>query len=129
MSPYASHLFARTEELGIDEADVEYHRFPIVDRRIPRSREYMYEVLEVLKDNERRGRICAVHCRGGIGRTGMVIGCWLVQSGLAKSGEDALKAIAVKWRTVEKCTRFPHSPETGPQFEFVKNFQPLRRVS
>lgn len=65
MSPYASHLFARTEELGIDEADVEYHRFPIVDRRIPRNREAMYEVLEVLKDNERRGRICAVHCRGG----------------------------------------------------------------
>ncbi|TRM61457.1 hypothetical protein BD626DRAFT_501090 [Schizophyllum amplum] len=80
------------------------------------------DVLHILRDNERRRRITAVHCRGGIGRTGMVIGCWLVESGLAKDGEDALQIIAREWATVEKCRRFPHSPETGPQCLFVKNF-------
>jgi hypothetical protein len=53
----------------------------------------------------------------------MVIGCWLVECEIAMDGEEALAVIAKEWKTVEKCKRFPHSPETGPQFEFVKNFQ------
>ncbi|TFK33157.1 protein-tyrosine phosphatase-like protein [Crucibulum laeve] len=121
--PYASILSDRATLLGIDPATLEYHRFPIRDRCLPNSVEDMYKVMAVLRDNEDRERISAVHCRGGIGRTGMVIGCWLVESGLVKNGEEALDAIAREWRTVEKCKRFPHSPETGPQFEFVLNFK------
>ncbi|KAL0958785.1 hypothetical protein HGRIS_014106 [Hohenbuehelia grisea] len=124
LSPYAEYLVDRAAALGIDVDMIEYHRFPIRDRSLPESVEYMYRVLDVLRDNERRGRISAVHCRGGIGRTGMVVGCWLVQSGVAHDGPDALNIIAREWRTVEKCKRFPHSPETGPQFEFVRCFQP-----
>ncbi|TFK66305.1 phosphatases II [Pluteus cervinus] len=123
LSPYANILCGRAALLGIDTNSIEYHRFPLRDRSTPESVEYMYRVFEVLRDNEKRGRISAVHCRGGIGRTGMVIGCWLVDSGVAHSGEEALSIIAKEWRTVEKCTRYPHSPETGPQFEFVRNFQ------
>ena len=74
---------------------------------------------------EREGRIAAVHCRGGIGRTGTVVGCWLVQSGRCGDGEAALRVIAEQWRTVEKHTRFPCSPETGAQAEFVRNFRKL----
>ena len=65
---YGSYLSARAEAMGL--SDIEYHRFPIVDRSLPESVEYMRNILRVLKDNERRGRIVAVHCRGGIGRTG-----------------------------------------------------------
>jgi hypothetical protein len=54
--------------------------------------------------------------------TGMVIGCWLVESGIAGDGDEALRMISKEWRTVEKCRRFPHSPETGPQFEFVRSY-------
>jgi hypothetical protein len=43
----------------------------------------------------------------------MVIGCYLVQSGLCNNGDEALQFIAKEWRTVAKCTRYPHSPETG----------------
>ncbi|KAF9035357.1 hypothetical protein BDZ89DRAFT_1100737 [Hymenopellis radicata] len=122
LKSYTPILCARAELQGIDPAAVEYHRFPIRDRSLPESVGYMYRVLEVLRDNRDRGRISAVHCRGGIGRTGMVIGCWLVQCGMAQNGEEALGIIAREWRTVEKCRRYPHSPETGPQFEFVKSF-------
>ncbi|KAG5635528.1 hypothetical protein H0H81_010951 [Sphagnurus paluster] len=121
---YAGVLCARAALLGIDTAEIEYHRFPIRDRSLPESLEHMYGVLDVLRDNEARGRVSAVHCRGGIGRTGMVIGCWLVDSGHAKDGEEALGIIAREWQTVEKCTRYPHSPETGSQFEYVLNFHP-----
>ena len=65
---YGSYLSARTQAMGL--TDVEYHRFPIVDRSLPESVQYMRDILQVLKDNEQRGRIAAVHCRGGIGRTG-----------------------------------------------------------
>ncbi|KAG6916971.1 hypothetical protein DXG01_004399 [Tephrocybe rancida] len=116
---YANVLYVRAALLGIGTDSIEYHRFPIRDRCLPESLEHMYGVLDVLRDNEARGRISAVHCRGGIGRTGMVIGCWLVDSGHAKNGEEALKIIAREWRTVEKCTRYPHSPETGSQFEII----------
>lgn len=126
LSPYAPHLDKRAARLGIDVSTIEYHCFPIQDRSLPQSVEYMCKILDVLRDNERRGRISAVHCRGGIGRTGMVIGCWLVECGVAIDGEEALAVIAKMWKTVEKCKRFPHSPETGPQFEFVKNFRRVR---
>ncbi|KAJ7074895.1 protein-tyrosine phosphatase-like protein [Mycena belliarum] len=121
---YASQLSVRASLLNIDPKEIEYHRFPIRDRSLPESVEYMYRVMDVLRDNEQRGRIAAVHCRGGIGRTGMVIGCWLVESGRAKDGEEALEIIAREWRGVAKCVIYPHSPETGPQFEFVLNFHP-----
>ena len=126
MSPYTPHLATRAVLLGIDKSTLQYHRFPIQDRSLPESVDYMCQILDVLRDNERRGRVSAVHCRGGIGRSGMVVGCWLVESGIAVSGEEALRVIAEEWRTVEKCGRFPHSPETGAQFEFVKNFQRVR---
>lgn len=56
----------------------------------------------------------------------MVVGCYLVECGLVRNGEEALRRIAEEWCTVEKCKRFPHSPETGPQFDFVKNFRKVR---
>ncbi|KIJ60142.1 hypothetical protein HYDPIDRAFT_99327 [Hydnomerulius pinastri MD-312] len=128
LSPYQPHLPSLVTAHGIDMSDIEYHQFPIQDRSLPESMEFMFQILDVLRDNEKRGRVSAVHCRGGIGRTGMVIGCWLVESETAKSGEDALRMIDSLWKTVEKCKRYPHSPETGPQFEFVKNFCPPRLV-
>ncbi|KAJ4475983.1 protein-tyrosine phosphatase-like protein [Lentinula edodes] len=120
LSPYSNILCGRAALLGIDPATIEYHNFPI--RSLPQSAESMNYVLDVLRDNEVRTRISAVHCRGGIGRTGMVIGCWLVQSGIAKDGDEALQIIAKEWCTVEKCKRFSHSPETGPQFQFVQQW-------
>jgi protein-tyrosine phosphatase len=60
--------------LNVDEKEIEYHRFPIHDRSLPESVQYMRQILNVLRDNEERNRITAVHCRGGIGQTGMVVG-------------------------------------------------------
>jgi atypical dual specificity phosphatase len=129
LCPYAPHLAAHITHLGIDEElePVEYHSFPIPDRCLPRSEEYVRQILDVLKDNARRGRITAVHCRGGIGRTGVVVGCWLVESGAVEDGAAALTFIAEEWKSVEKYRRFPQSPETGGQCEFVRNFERLQR--
>lgn len=126
LSPYAPHLAAHVAHLGIDLADVEYYSFPIPDRCLPRSVGYVRQILDVLKDNADRGRITAVHCRGGIGRTGLVVGCWLVESGAVEDGAEALRFIAEEWKSVEKYRRFPQSPETGGQCDFVRNFERLQ---
>jgi len=120
--PYDTLLSTRCQLLSIDEEDVEYHRFPIRDRSLPSSPSQIRAILATLHSNALRGRIAAVHCRGGIGRTGLVIGCWLVESGVARDGEEALQIIAKEWKGVEKCVRYPNSPETGAQYEFVWGF-------
>ncbi|KAJ7606216.1 protein-tyrosine phosphatase-like protein [Roridomyces roridus] len=128
LSPYAAELPIRAALLAIDMEEIEYHRFPIHDRSLPESVEYMRVILEVLRDNEERCRTTAVHCRGGIGRTGMVVGCWLVETGLAKDGVEALRIIADEWHGVAKCIRYPQSPETGPQFDFVLHYHAARAL-
>ncbi|TFK23723.1 dual specificity protein phosphatase [Coprinopsis marcescibilis] len=130
--PYEDILCKRAGLLGIDPSTIEYHRFPIRDRSLPNSIDFMDQVFITLRLNEQRGRVSAIHCRGGIGRTGVVVGCWLVESGAACSGEEALRIIDAEWRSVEKCNRYPHSPETGPQFDFVFNFErrsPIPKLS
>jgi protein-tyrosine phosphatase len=67
-------LLERAFLLKIDEKEIEYHRFPIHDRCCPESLDYMRRILDILRDNEERNRTTAVHCRGGIGRTGVVVG-------------------------------------------------------
>ncbi len=121
--PYHPHLTERCTVVGIDPRDVEYHNFPIRDRDLPDSVDLVRRIMGVLRDNEERGRISAVHCRGGIGRTGLIVGCWLVECGIAKDGDDALRMIAEEWKNVEKCKRYPLSPETGPQHEYVRTFE------
>jgi atypical dual specificity phosphatase len=124
LRPYAAcALAARAAALGIGAGELEYHNFPIPDRAVPPSRGFVARILRVLADAERRGRRAAVHCRGGIGRTGLVVGCWLVSRGTAKDGEEALAIIAREWCTVEKHVRYPLSPETGPQFEWVRQWE------
>ncbi len=58
-----------------------------------------------------------MHCWGGIGRTGTVVGCYLVHRGL--TGEAALARLAAWWRTVPKSALYPRSPQTDEQVAYV----------
>ena len=57
-----------------------------------------------------------VHCWGGIGRTGTVVGCWLVRHGLDDG--DAVARIAELRRTVSDVA--VRSPETAAQRAMVE---------
>ncbi|WP_460503463.1 protein-tyrosine phosphatase family protein, partial [Hymenobacter agri] len=70
------------------------------------------------------GRRAVVHCHGGIGRTGTVVGCYLRQH-FGLSADEALARIAEEWQTVEKNYRAPNSPETAEQVAYVRAFEPV----
>ncbi|KIJ32336.1 hypothetical protein M422DRAFT_61556 [Sphaerobolus stellatus SS14] len=122
--PYDHLLRSRARVVGIpDDEVITYHRFAIRDRCIPpKESPIMKEIMSVLEECELAQTKAVVHCRGGIGRTGTVIGCWFVQSGRVHNGDGALQAIKTLWKRVAKCKRYPHSPETGPQCDFVRHF-------
>ena len=66
-------------------------RIPIRDRTHP-GREEMVRILDLIDGLLADGEVVYVHCYGGIGRTGTVVGCHLVRHGL--SGEEALATVA-----------------------------------
>jgi ADP-ribosyl-[dinitrogen reductase] hydrolase len=103
---------------------IEYLRKPIRDHSLPERREHMMEILDCLHDALRSGRPAYVHCRAGIGRTGMVVGCLLVERGL--TGEQALAELARLWQQTERSKFWPSVPETEAQTDYVRRWTPRK---
>ncbi|RZK46946.1 MAG: phosphatase [Hymenobacter sp.] len=119
--PYEALLRERAAHAGLDPSSIGYRRLPIRDLGLP-SAERLQEILVALAESTAAGRRAAVHCWGGIGRTGTVVGCHLVQQhGL--NGAEALAHIAREWQGVAKSDRVPRSPETDAQVAFVRDYQ------
>jgi hypothetical protein len=91
-----------------------HRRFPIRDFCCPTVDE-MTATLDAL-DAALERDVVYVHCWGGSGRTGTVIGCWLVRHGMA--AEEALATIAALRRETAYGER--PSPESDEQREFVR---------
>ena len=66
----------------------------------------MVSILDAIDDSVKVGKPVYVHCWGGVGRTGMVIGCWLLRHGLAKSS-DVLDML-MRLRKQDRERRKPH---------------------
>jgi ADP-ribosylglycohydrolase len=103
---------------------VEYLRKPIRDHSLPERREHMSEILDCLHDALSSGRPAYVHCRAGIGRTAMVVGCLLVERGL--TGEQALDELARLWQQCERSKLWPSVPETEAQTDYVRRWNPRK---
>jgi hypothetical protein len=102
-------------------ADQHWQRFAIRDYSVP-SVAQMQQILEAIRQAVAGGRRLYLHCRGGVGRTGTVAGCLLVEYGFP--AQLALDLVARKWQVVEKSVRSPVSPETDEQREFVRRWPP-----
>lgn len=88
-------------------------QMPIPDFGVP-TPFHMTTILDTLDAALAEGHTVYLHCHGGRGRTGTVVGCWLVRHGL--SGEQALARIA-------DLRGDNQSPETEEQRAFILNWQ------
>ena len=77
---------------------------------------HMSRILDEVDDALAGGETVYVHCWGGIGRTGTVVGCWLRRHGLDRG--DVLARIAELRR--EAATVVVASPETPAQRAMVE---------
>lgn len=93
-----------------------YQRFPIVDKSVPASRRHMIDILDFLDASLQAQQVVYLHCWGGIGRTGTVVGCWLARHG--NTGQAALQALRQRW---QQCTTSAYciTPETAVQFDYI----------
>jgi hypothetical protein len=117
LDPYEAALREESRARGLA---CEYVRLPIPDLGVPTA-ERMREVLDAVDHALNSGRAVYLHCWGGIGRTGTVVGCYLVRRDA--TGDDALRQVADLFATMssEKLRRHPEgSPQTDRQRAFVR---------
>jgi protein-tyrosine phosphatase len=70
--PYEAILLQESQAANITAT---YQRFPIPDISVPRDAEFLAEILLTIDRQIRQGGAVYVHCRGGVGRTGVVVAC------------------------------------------------------
>lgn len=116
---YAPLLKELADQLG---TPVQHVRLPILDMSAPPS-DFMDEIQHTLQVALERGETVYVHCFGGIGRTGTVIGCYLVDNG--RTGEEALVEIAQLRQGIPSASR--QSPETRAQRALVLKWNKMKR--
>lgn len=109
---YASLARSLALERGVT---VSWVRRPIPDQGVP-SADRMTAILDEIDAMLAAGRPVYVHCWGGVGRTGTVVGCWLSRHGIAP-GDEVLSLIQ-RLRSADPAA-YRDSPETAEQRQMV----------
>ena len=110
--PYADLMESIAARMKVS---VTFDQLSIKDLSIP-TEHHMTRILNQIDLCIKHGKPTYVHCWGGIGRTGTVVGCYLVRHGLV-TGKNVLDMIRDLRRDTEDSGRV--SPEMRKQREMV----------
>ncbi|GAA5894488.1 hypothetical protein JCM6882_004833 [Rhodosporidiobolus microsporus] len=111
------------------ELGLEVVRMPMVEGFAPESAHFLDERLErIVREYTLKGKSVLAHCRGGIGRAGLVASCWMLKMGLVDGlgegvggGEGTMRVVE---RTVEliRKRRSVKAIETAHQVHFLVQY-------
>lgn len=89
-----------------------YLSFPIADRQVPPSLQATRRFCGELAGDLRSGRAVVVHCRAGIGRSGLIAACVLQEFGIVGDAAFAMLGAA----------RRVQVPDTEQQAQWVRGY-------
>jgi len=112
-SDEAEQLDLADERKAAEAHGIRYISFPIPDRGVPASESAAISLLTGIVRALDKGKNVAVHCRQGIGRSGLIAVGVLISSGMG--AEDAIKAVSAARRLTV--------PETPEQLEWVRGLR------
>lgn len=118
---YEEILREEAQNLNLAEENIVAYRIPIPDFGVPSSPKVMKEVLDTVDQHIGQGHKVYVHCRGGIGRTGTTVGCYLARHGYEP--DQALTETHRLFQHSDRSMESYSSPETPAQVRFVQNWK------
>ena len=110
-----TELELRNEPQEVRGQGLEFSSFPIPDRQVPRSEAGLAGVLDTVAANLSAGKNVLVHCRQGIGRTGLIAACLLIKNGMSPGA--AVESVSV--------ARGVTVPETAEQRDWIERYAPV----
>ena len=114
-APYVDNMESIAKDLKVS---VTFDQLPIKDWSVSTERQ-MIRILNQIDMCIKYDKPVYVHCWGGKGRTGTIVGCYLVRHGFA-TGNDVLEMIKELRKSTEDFSE--PSPETRDQINMVLNW-------
>jgi len=104
-------------DLKLEANDAKAHgmkfaSLPIPDRQVPNSESEVSAALDRLDADLSSGKNVVVHCRQGVGRTGLIAACLLVMKGLSSGAAVGILSAA----------RGTQVPETAEQRRWIDHY-------
>jgi len=97
----------------------QYKRSPIRDTGVPESVAQVQGLLKDIRSGLKSTRNIYLHCRAGIGRTGLIVGCYLAEE---QGGKEAIKQLNQLWQQSERAKSWPSVPQTKEQAEYIRRW-------
>lgn len=119
MAPYAELVGCIAAERGLGLRRLS---FPIPDLGVIDDSGYD-TIVAAIRDAAAGGAVY-LHCWGGVGRTGTVVGCYLIDGGLSDAGAlERLRVLRAGTRTSSR-----PAPETSAQLDLLRRRAERRRA-
>jgi hypothetical protein len=101
-----------------------YLRSAIADVSVPFNVSQTQALLSAIRTALAQERRVYVHCRAGIGRTGLVVGCFLAEE--EQNGRKAITRLNHLWRQSARAATWPRVPQTAEQADYIRRWLKLR---